>query len=108
MSGILAQAATLLFANAGLQRPVGMEAQLSCFEVCGSNCFDLLQDGEKLVVRENANTKVEVCVGGDVGGRSRHVEIITIAHRIAVHRYNTHVSSRCLPSRWWWNRVTVC
>ena len=58
--GILSQAASLLFSGPALQRPPAFEVQLSCFEVCGANCFDLLAEGEKLVVRESSSTKVEV------------------------------------------------
>lgn len=50
----------MLFSGPTLERPPAFEVQLSCFEVCGANCFDLLDNGEKLVVRESSSTKVEV------------------------------------------------
>jgi hypothetical protein len=59
-AGILQTAADILFQGPELRRPHQLQAVLTCFEVCGTNCFDLLDGGERLIVREVSNTKVEV------------------------------------------------
>lgn len=103
MGGILRHTAANLFRGrrsslSGSSNPMaGLEVRIACFEVCGKNCYDLLRDGSKVDVREDAAGTVQVSATSvEIKSGQALLEVVTFAgsQRMSCSTLKNEASSR--------------
>jgi kinesin family protein 2/24 len=103
INGVLEFAAEELFRRS----PRGAQISLSSLELCGNQCFDLLNDRQPLHLREDSSGLVNVAGLVHSPVRSGGELLYWISQALAARKtYATHVNA-CSSRSHWFNRVTI-